>query len=235
MRANRSWLYILERLNDFEMKKGVYSFINPYSMLRLRSYPEVAKQIDSWYVDGISLVHKLNDSGYYTRSRLSFDDTSLAPVVFSYSKENSLKIGIIGTKKELISAAVKNIEKKYGVQVEYHRHGYFSDPSERREVLKEVANIGIDVVICGMGTPYQEQFLIDLRAIGWSGFGFTCGGYLHQIAQKENYYPHLFNVLNIRWLYRIIDEPKLLKRYALHYPWFFVTFFLFLKGRKKRR
>lgn len=230
---NRSWLYIVERVNNFEMKKGVYSFINPYSMLRLRRYPEIAQQIDSWYVDGISLVHRLNDSGIET-TRLSFDDTSLAPVVFSYAKENKLKIALVGTKEEFISTAVSNIERKYDVKVEYYRNGYFVSDTERQAVLQELCERKIDIVICGMGTPHQERFLIDLRAFGWRGYGFTCGGYLHQIAQKENYYPPLFNSLNIRWLYRIFDEPKLFRRYALHYPKFFISFFFFLKGRKKK-
>ena len=69
-----------------------------------------------------------------------------------------------------------------------------------------------------MGTPFQEQFLVDLKNLGWIGAGYTCGGFIHQTAANIKYYPEFFNTYNLRWLYRMIDEPKLIKRYLILYP-----------------
>ena len=69
-----------------------------------------------------------------------------------------------------------------------------------------------------MGTPLQEQFLLSLQASGWSGKGYTCGGFLHQTASQINYYPYWINRLGLRAFYRMYDEPKLVKRYFIDYP-----------------
>ena len=80
------------------------------------------------------------------------------------------------------------------------------------------------IVVVGMGTPRQEQFLVDLKEAGYNGTGYTCGGFFHQTAGKMDYYPNWADKFHLRWLYRIIDEPKLFKRYTVDYSWFLVVF-----------
>ncbi len=219
-----AWKTILQKTKSLRLEKGLTSFINPFSMLLLRDYPDIATHIDYWYVDGISLVKQINQYRQAKIERHSFDDTSLAPVVFDFVKQNGYTLAIIGTKEEFIHDAVSTIENKFGIKVQYFRNGYFLDKADRANCIEFVKNQHFDVVVCGMGTPYQELFLIDLKKAGWEGFGFTCGGYLHQISKKENYYPAFFDKLDIRWIYRILDEPKLLRRYIVEYPKFFFYF-----------
>ncbi len=229
----KAWNAIIDRVGNFKMQRGITSFVNPFSMLMLMEQERVAKGVQHWYIDGISLVNKINKDLDKNINRFSFDDTSLAPVVFRYAKEQGLKIAIIGTKEEFIHKAVHNIEEKHGIKASYVRNGYFNNEAEREACYAELIREQVDLVICGMGAPYQELFLIELQARGWNGFGFTCGGYLHHVAGKENYYPAFFDKLNIRWVYRIIDEPKLFKRYFIDYPRFFIRFADFKKQLKK--
>lgn len=225
----QAWNKIVGNLTDFELKKGIHSFVNPYSMLLLKNNETIVNNIDFWHVDGISLVNKMNSFLVKPIRRFSFDDTSLAPIVFEFAKKNQLKIGIIGTEEVFIHNAIRNIENKYKIVVDYFRNGYFQNENEKHTCYERIIFLKLDLIICGMGTPHQEEFLIGLRNAGWDGYGFTCGGYLHQVAQKENYYPYIFDKLNIRWLYRIIDEPRLMKRYGYDYPLFFLNFNRFIK------
>lgn len=225
-----SWSVIINKTKDFEINKGITSFINPYSMLLLRGKKEIAREIDFWSVDGISLVKFINWKFKKKISRYSFDDTSIAPNVFNYAIKNNLKIAVIGTKEELIYKAVSALEKKYKTKISYFRNGYFGSNEEILTSCQHIIKQKIEIVICGMGTPYQEQFLGTLKCLGWNGYGFTCGGFLHQVASKANYYPKFFDKYNLRWLYRILDEPKLLKRYLVQYPYFFILLLFFKKS-----
>lgn len=225
---------MFEKLYQFGFNRGLTSFINPYSMLVLKDYPDLADGIDYWYADGISLVNSINKKLDKNIERYSFDDTSLAPVVFGFAKRNNLKVALIGTKEEYIHDAAANIITKYKVNISYYRNGYFNTESERNSCFEQLKNSKIDIVVCGMGTPYQEKFLIDLKNFGWDGYGFTCGGYLHQMAKKEDYYPEFFDKHNIRWVYRIIDEPKLFRRYLVDYPKFFFKFSLFKSSKSAK-
>lgn len=229
-----NWEKIVSKVDNFKIRKGATSFINPYSLLILKDQNEVASEIKYWCVDGISLVNKINSYFGKNIKRFSFDDTSVAPIVFQFAKESKLKIAIIGTTEEYLHKSVACLKRKYGIEVAYSRNGYFLSDAEKKKCFAEIIAKNIEMVVCGMGTPYQELFLIELQEKGWDGFGFTCGGYLHQIAKKENYYPRLFDKLNIRWIYRIIDEPRLFKRYGFDYPRFFVKFREFYKQIKAK-
>jgi N-acetylglucosaminyldiphosphoundecaprenol N-acetyl-beta-D-mannosaminyltransferase len=69
-----------------------------------------------------------------------------------------------------------------------------------------------------MGTPLQEEFLLEVHLKSETIIGFTCGGFIHQTAKGINYYPKWINKFNLRWLFRIFDEPKLFERYFVKYP-----------------
>ena len=113
---------------------------------------------------------------------------------------------------------VNNIRDKFhNLNICGYRDGYFSI-EEKKEIMHNIIKIDPDFVICGMGTPKQEEFLLDLSKVGWKGRGYTCGGFLHQTAQNIKYYPKWIDFLNLRAFYRVYDEPKLIKRYMLEYP-----------------
>lgn len=230
--ASENWGLICSRLYDFDIREGITSFVNPYSMLQLQDKQNLAEKVDYWYIDGISLVRLVNLLLNKKVKRFSFDDTSIAPVVFAHVRKHQLSLALIGTEKKWIEKTVAAIENKFGVKVNFYRDGFFDSDDDRAKTLETIKEQQIQVVVCGMGTPRQESFLAELKDKGWKGYGFTCGGYLHQIAGKADYYPRFFDRLNIRWIYRIWDEPKLISRYAFKYPVFFFKFLFFAASEK---
>ncbi len=193
------------------------TFLNPYSYLLARGNPQLFEEFDSICIDGIALVKILKIFGLADVVRKSFDMTSLVPIVFDNAIEENKTIYFIGTKPKVIDQAIENIKLLYPeLDIVGYRDGYFNDNRER--VLQSIVDIHPDIVVCGMGAPLQEQLLVDLQNIGWSGTGYTCGGFLHQIASNIQYYPKWTDKYHLRWAYRIYDEPKLFKRYFWEYP-----------------
>lgn len=205
---------------------GLVTFLNPYSYIVLRDNRRVFESIDGVFCDGFLLVFLMR---FFTGSRgvrVSFDMTSLAPIVFRNSCEYRESIFFVGSEPGIANDAVKKIKSEYPeILVCGVRHGYFSSSFEREDFIKEIVSKNPDIVVVGMGAPLQEKFLIDLRKSGWKGTGYTCGGFFHQTARGgTQYYPEWMNRFNLRWLYRMIDEPKLVRRYFLDYPKFMVVF-----------
>jgi N-acetylglucosaminyldiphosphoundecaprenol N-acetyl-beta-D-mannosaminyltransferase len=168
-------------------------------------------------IDGGLLILVFNLFGLKF-NRKSFDMTSLAPIVFNEAIQNNKTIYFIGTTPSLIVRSIKNIKSQFPkLKILGYRDGYMSE-SERSSVFNLICKLNIDYVICGMGTPLQEVFLLELKEHGWSGVGYTCGGFLHQSANSIEYYPNWINKLNLRSFYRMYDEPKLITRYFVDYP-----------------
>ena len=197
--------------------KPLTTFLNLYSYMIARKNKHLFKDFNI-LIDGIIFVWILNFFGYFRIIRKSFDMTSLAPIVFEEAIRNNNRIYFIGSKPNIIDKAIENIKFEFDeLDICGYRHGYLSI-SERETVFKEIVDLKADIVICGMGTPLQEQFLLDLKEYGWKGYGYTCGGFLHQTAEGIKYYPKWVDKYHFRGFYRMYDEPYLLKRYFILYP-----------------
>lgn len=207
-------------------KKGLFTFLNPYSYYVMKNNEVLLENFDRVYCDGVLLSFILKILGVKV-NRVSFDMTSLAPIIFDFAEEKALSIAMIGGIPGVAEQAAKIFLEKYpSLNFVILNSGYFNSDDERKKVLKKIKDKSPDIVIVGMGALLQELFLIDLKKIGWNGYGYTCGGFLHQsLVNGVNYYPELLNKLNLRWCYRIYKEPYLLKRYFLYYP---VAVFIFL-------
>lgn len=216
-----------EKRNIKVDEKGIKTFVNMYSYLFYRKNIGLYKEFDSIGLDGFMLVLFMRALGMRAE-RQSFDMTSLAGDVLRFSEERALGIYLIGSTEEEIESAVAEIKKRYPrVVIRGYRNGYFSDQDKWFKAISDIKSSSVDIVVVGLGAFKQDKFLLDLKESGWCGYGYTCGGFFHQIAGKGlDYYPGLINKMNARWLYRIYDEPKLIKRYFLYYP---LSVLLFIK------
>jgi N-acetylglucosaminyldiphosphoundecaprenol N-acetyl-beta-D-mannosaminyltransferase len=200
------------------------TFVNPYSYWRLRTESWLLDDFDVIAVDGASLCSFLRGTGIRDVERLSFDMTSIAGQVFEKAESAGETIFLVGAGPSEIEKAVETIKKRYGkLKICGYHHGYFDSEAEWK-LFDRIFEISADIVICGMGAINQERFLSRLVRSGWAGQGYSCGGFIHQIAKGGlDYYPGWIDRWNLRWLFRLTDEPKLVRRYFLQYPVAFLT------------
>lgn len=201
------------------------TFLNPHSYLFARQHRELFERFDDICFDGVVLAKSIKLLGG-SGERISFDMTSLAPVVFSEAIKNGHDVFFVGSQVGVAQTAANEFRAKFkGLEVSGCRHGFFEDDDELNAFIRYLLELSPRIVVAGMGTPHQEKFLIALRDAGWQGDGYTCGGFLHQTVKGGiDYYPRFFDRYNLRWLYRMIDEPKLIKRYLISYSSFVAVF-----------
>jgi N-acetylglucosaminyldiphosphoundecaprenol N-acetyl-beta-D-mannosaminyltransferase len=147
--------------------------------------------------------------------RFSFDMTSLAPVVFSEFSEK--RFAFVGSTKSNVEIFTEFVNDRFDITPCFISSGYFDRDSI--EICKKIIDSDANVVVVGLGTPLQEEFLLELISAGYQGAAFTCGGFITQTASAGgDYYPKIFNKFNLRFLYRMIKEPHTVKRYLFQYP-----------------
>jgi N-acetylglucosaminyldiphosphoundecaprenol N-acetyl-beta-D-mannosaminyltransferase len=216
-------------------KNSTITFLNPYSYLLVRNLNRI-DNIDFIGIDGGLLKSGLNIFFKTNIKRISFDNTSLAPKVYKHCIEKNKTIYFIGTTDSNIKQFIKILKTNYAkLKIKGYRNGYFKNIAEREDALATIVKINPDYVVAGMGTPYQENFILDLKEKGFTGISFTCGGYFHQTIKGMDYYPKFYDRFNLRWLYRIIDEPKLFSRYFFKYPQAMFYFFLDMTMHKIKK
>lgn len=213
----------------FEMiikENKLITFINPYSYLRFRKKNIVYNQFDYILSDGILLTKLLNIFHSVNTLRISFDMTSLADVVFATCLKFNHSIYLIGSGQEEINSAQEKILFNYpNLNLIGFRNGYFKNEFEKNSAIENICNLNPKIILSGMGSGLQEEFLVSLTKNGWKGTGFTCGGFFHQVSEKLNYYPKYINKFNLRFIFRLYKEPKLFYRYFFLYPCGIILFF----------
>lgn len=201
------------------VEQGLVTFVNPYSYTQIRRNGHLLSSFDRVGVDGISMVRLLRVCLGLKVERISFDMTSLASLVFTSLAEQGKSVFLVGAREREISVARERLSNAFShLNIAGYRCGFFADEKARVAAIQRIVDLNPDAVVVGMGTPVQEQFLVDLWHAGWRGAGYTCGGFFHQIAKQLDYYPGWINRMNLRWAYRIWDEPKLARRYGIDYP-----------------
>lgn len=199
--------------------------VNPRSLylaLHDSTYRQDLNRMDILYPDGIGFVIGLSVSHGIKTTRISFDCTSLYHPVFETLDQYARRVFLIGGKPGIADAAAGRIKARFpNVDICGAIDGYQYYETSVAAVMAARP----DFVLCGMGAPNQERFLVALRSADYQGIALTCGGFLDQLVQRERYYPPLINKLDIRFAYRLYKEPRrLAHRYLVEYrPFLFMV------------
>ncbi len=209
----------------------IITFINFYSITIAQKYPIKYSKFDYIASDGFLLTIIFNILIKKTTKRISFDMSSLAPIIFQFAIDHNKSIYFIGSKDKEIEQFVTTIQKNFPLlNIIGYRHGYFQDEEEKFIILQNIISIVPDIIIIGMGIPAQDIFAINLKEKGFTGTIYTCGGFIHQTQTKKNYYPKIINSTNTRFLYRIAKEKHVFQRIIKS----IFPFILFVYRNKKK-
>jgi UDP-N-acetyl-D-mannosaminuronic acid transferase (WecB/TagA/CpsF family) len=190
-------------------KSGIHTFFNHSSFLEYCKDGYDLRKFDSIYIDGILLVFLIRLVTNLKIKRLSFDNASIAPLVFNYYS-NSTFVFIGGSKSESLKFH-SNFLKKYPSINCFCFNGY-NELDTAIDFLKSYTTSHV-VLVVGMGAPIQEKFLLEIYKFNFSGVAYTCGGFITQSARDWDYYGFLGSYLGLRVFVRFFHEPtKILKR-----------------------
>ena len=196
----------------------IVTFINPHAWTlaqREATYLNHLIKMDLVLPDGIAVAKVASVLSNQNIQRLSFDASSLYHPIFTLLNSEQRSLFIIGGVPGVAQAASNKMKEKYPL---IHIADVCDGFQTLEQIVRKVLDASPEFVLCGMGAPHQERLLIALREAGYRGCAFTCGGFLDQLIQSEQYYPMWIDRLELRWLWRIWKEPKRLwRRYAIEY------------------
>ena len=160
--------------------------------------------------DGIGLIYA---------SKLKGDpiQEKVAGIDFAHSAiELCAKLGrsvyLLGSKPGVAEAAAANLEKEIpGLKIAGFRDGYFRE-DEEPSVVAEINASGADFLCVALGSPKQEYFVIKHRDALKVKAAAGLGGSLDIWSGQLNRAPKFYIDHGLEWLYRMIQEPKRLKR-----------------------
>ncbi len=198
------------------------SFVNPAAWAISRRDPDyvgMLRRFDLVLPDGIGVAWALRRLHDPRAERISFDASSLYLPLFEVLDGRRASVFVTGAGPGVAGRAMERMRAEFpNIDYRGYRDG-FQDRPALRTAIKAAAP---DVLLCGMGVPHQERFILSLKNDGFNGIMISCGGFIDQLAEAERYYPAWIDKLELRWAWRMYREPRRLwRRYLIDY-WPFV-------------
>jgi N-acetylglucosaminyldiphosphoundecaprenol N-acetyl-beta-D-mannosaminyltransferase len=164
--------------------------------------------------DGIGLIYasKIYKAGL--KERVTGFDISMK--LLNISKENSYNVFLLGGKPGVAEKA-RNIlmEKGYKNIVGFH-HGYFFNHENREEIeeniVKKINQLETNILFVGFGSPKQEKWINKYKDKLNINIIIGNGGTIDVLAGEVNRAPIIYQKLGLEWFYRLIKDPKRIKR-----------------------
>lgn len=167
------------------------------------------------YPDGIGAVWALKRKGHKKAVKVAGCEIWL-DIIKNYYEEKTFYL--IGGKQHVIRKTVEKLRKEFKrISIVNYRDGYVKTEREKIALLQDIKTLKPDVVFVAMGTPQQELLMEELQQehrATYQGLGGSFDVYIGSVERA----PKLWVKLNLEWAYRLIKQPKRIKRQFVYIP-----------------
>ncbi len=204
-----------EILSD-NLKNNMKTFVvtaNPETFMISEKNEDVRKMLlDKETVmvpDGIGVLKAGKKIGYNIEERITGID--IANELLKFGNEQKKSIYLFGSKQEVIDSMKIVIKEQYpNLKLVGTSNGYVAD---KDKVFDEIVKLEPDIVLVALGIPLQEMLIYKHLNRFKKGIFVGVGGSFDVMSGMKKRAPKIFIKLNLEWLYRIMKEPKRLKRF----------------------
>ena len=159
--------------------------------------------------DGISIVKTASYFGIDLKERIT--DVDLCSYLLKLADENKYSLYLFRSTSDVIEKLVNVIKEKYSnINNLGYSNGYEKD---KDAIMKKIVKLNPDICLVALGIPYQEKLINKYIDIAKKGIYVGVGGSFDVLSGTKKRAPKIFIKLNLEWLYRLICEPKRLKRF----------------------
>ncbi|MGP3593497.1 lipopolysaccharide N-acetylmannosaminouronosyltransferase [Vagococcus sp. WN89Y] len=196
-----------------DIKQGTLVAINAEKMLTLEDDAGVRALIDAAeykYADGISVVRSLRKKFPGAQvSRVAGAD--LWEALMARAGQTGTPVFLVGGKPEVLAQTEQKLRTQWQVNIVGSQDGYFNT-EQRQALFERIRDSGAKIVTVAMGSPRQEIFMRDCRAVYPEALYMGVGGTYDVFTGHVKRAPKIWQQLGLEWLYRLLSQPSRLKR-----------------------
>lgn len=195
-------------------KESAYTVTpNPEIVLLARENPQLLEALRGAALalpDGVGLILASGIIGTPLRHRLPGIDFASALMAVLARRQGS--VYLLGAKPGVAERAAEQLQRRYpGLRIAGTRHGYFSTEDEAA-ITAEIQKAAPSLLLVCLGAPKQELWMHRHSADFPGTLMLGLGGALDVYAGDIPRAPESWRRLGLEWLYRLLLEPRRIKR-----------------------
>lgn len=184
---------------------------NPEFILEARRNPAFRDALNGAALsmaDGVGVIYAAKLLGRPLKSRVTGID--FADALMARLAQTGGRVFLLGAKPGHAEEAARALEQRHpGLVICGTHHGYFQEDGPVAEL---VAQSRPDLVLVCLGAPKQELWMTRNGPATGARMLIGLGGALDVFAGRVDRAPERWQRLGMEWLYRLIHDPKRIKR-----------------------
>lgn len=196
-------------LSFVDEHKGILVAINAEKILHATEQTRNIINRNIGYCDGAGAQLALKQKGHKDACKIPGCELWLK-IVARFCKEKTFYL--VGGKLYVIEETVAKLKEEYpDIRIIGYRDGYLKSEEEKQKLIVDITEKCPDVVFVAMGSPKQELLMEEMlqrhKAI-YQGLGGSFDVYTGHVQRA----PQWWVSHNLEFAYRLIKEPKRIKR-----------------------
>lgn len=168
--------------------------------------------------DGIGLVYASRIRKHPLKGKVAGYDVSVN--LLKLANDKGLRLYVVGGQPGVAEAAMENVHKEYPkIEIVGAQHGYFKGAhlgnfghEEEEAIIEDINKHEPHILFVGFGGKKQEQWIEYNRDLLNTNIIIGNGGTLDGLAGLVKRAPDIFINLGLEWFYRLIKDPRRIKR-----------------------
>lgn len=190
--------------------KGILVAINAEKILHATDETRSIINRNIGYCDGAGAVRAMKQKGYKNASKIAGCELWLK-IIARY--ENEKTFYLVGAKPEVIAATEKKLREEFpNIRIVGCRDGYIRSEQEKMLLIDDISLRRPDVVFVAMGSPKQELLMEEMQRRHPNAIYQGLGGSFDVYTGNVERAPKWWVDHNMEFAYRLIKEPKRIKR-----------------------
>jgi len=195
-------------------------------------YSRVLEKCDLLFADGASIVWAAHLAGITLPGRITAMD--YLPVLAGRCEQAEVSLFLLGSKPGVAEKARQNLMTKFPrLRIAGFHHGHF-DIAESETVISAINAARPDILLVGMSSPRQEQWIIENQHRIDAPVRWCVGALFDYLAGEELRAPAWLCRAGFEWLFRLAMDPVgKWRRYVLGNPRFVWNTVRWLSQRRR--
>jgi N-acetylglucosaminyldiphosphoundecaprenol N-acetyl-beta-D-mannosaminyltransferase len=209
---NDALAYVERCIQDCEKRKYILS-VNAEKIMMLNHDSPLKiffNRADLLLPDGVGTVIAARWLHKRTVKRITGVD--LMENICDQAPRKNYRIFLYGAREEVNYAATENLRRLYpGIRIVGRSHGYLND-GLMRNLIDKINESKAHILFIALGSPKQEEWIREYKDMLNVNICQGIGGTLDIVSGKSKRSPQNIQRLGLEWLYRLIKEPKRIRR-----------------------
>ncbi len=201
-------------------------FINAHSLNLSRRDNEFADDLNksTWsFADGSGI--RLASLRKGQKIKENVNGTDMLPLLCDEAQKQGKTLYLLGAKEGIAELAARTLKQRFPrLKIVGTEHGYHKNYDD---IIDRINAVKPDVLLVGMGSPYQERWILRHQARLHCNTVLAVGGLFDFFSNRIPRAPRWMRETGLEWLFRLYKEPLAkFSRYVIGTPEFLIRIFL---------